>query len=374
MDISPLEKRMSGRPGDADALSDVLDSVRLRSLGASRHEFTAPWGIRIPGQDDAPTDPGAPHNGTSGGFYAITSGACVLEVDNRPRPAPLREGDIVVMIQEQGHQVRDGLTSAVKPLGQLHPEQNIRTGVTVAHGGGGAMTTFIAGGFRFEDWEYNRLFCALPPFIHIPGTDSETVRWLEYTLQFVGRETTAFQPGTQSLLNKISHIVFVQAIRAHVAKLPANSNSWLTSLLDPDIGLAISTIHGRPEHPWTVASLADAVTMSRSAFSAKFTSLVGEPPLHYLSRVRLDRAATILENGRSNVKQVALCVGYESEASFSKAFKRVYGVAPGLYRKQVSAQRRRTESVLEVAAPADISGIVHADRSQASSLRTLCHH
>lgn len=198
------------------------------------------------------------------------------------------------------------------------------------------MTTFIAGGFCFEDRECNRLFSALPPFIHIPAADSGTGPWLEETLRFIAGETAKFQPGTQSLLNQISHILFVQAVRAHLAKLPASSGNWLTALLDTDIALAMSQIHSLPHEPWTVASLAATVAMSRSAFAARFTALIGEPPLRYLSHLRLARATTLLGMGRATVKQVAAAVGYESEASFSKAFKRVYGVAPGIYRKEMN--------------------------------------
>ena len=324
------------RSGWDDALSDVLNAVRLRSFVASRGEFTARWEARIPGPDDLPArNPAKRLEALTGGFYAITGGACWLEAAGCATPLRLIAGDIVVMIRDQGHQLRDDLGSAAPPVVELKPEINAHKGMSASHGGGGAMTTFVAGGFCFEDGESSRLFASLPPYIHLPAGESGTGPWLEETLRFVGRETTHFQPGAQSLLNQLTQILFVQAVRAHVSRMPPDTGNWLSALLDPDIGHVLTQIHDRPQDPWTVASLADTVAMSRSAFAARFTALVSEPPLRYLSHFRLARAATLLGTGRVNVKQAAARVGYESEASFSKAFKKVYGLAPGAWRKEM---------------------------------------
>jgi AraC-like DNA-binding protein len=334
--LAPVEM-FAVRSGRADALGDVLDTVRLRSLIASRNEFSAPWGIRVPGPGERLAGPPTPDGAFNAGFYAITEGTCWMEIKHHPAPLQLFSGDVIVVLQERGHQLRDELTSAVRSLGELQPIEQVRNGRPVRFGGGGKMTTFIAGGLFFEDREYSRLLSAMPAFVHIPGDRSHTGRWLAQSLEFVACETADFLPGTQSLLNQISHMLFVQAIRTHVASLPPGSGNWLCALLDCDIGKVMGEIHARPHEPWTVASLADLVAMSRSAFAARFTALVGEPPQHYLSRFRLARATSLLCTGRIGVKQVANRVGFESEASFSKAFKRVYGVPPGLYRREVRA-------------------------------------
>jgi AraC-like DNA-binding protein len=301
---------------------------------------------------ERPSGPPAPPEIPNAGFYAIVDGCCWLEINGHP-PLHLRAGDVVVILDEQGHQIRDDLSSLVRPIGELNPEQKMRQGSAMSYGGGGPMTRFIGGAFFFEDREYNRLFSALPPFIHLPAAESGTGSWLAQTMRFVTRETAAFHPGTQSLINHLSHVLLIQAIRTHLSRLPPGHGNWLGALLDPDIGPAITQIHASPQDHWTVASLADTVAMSRSAFATRFTALVGEPPLQYISDLRLVRATALLANGRAAIKQIANRVGYESEASFSKVFKRKYGVSPGIYRREVCVHRRRSESAPDDAAQSD---------------------
>jgi AraC-like DNA-binding protein len=369
MDPTPLiSESRAVRCGCADALSDVLDAVRLRSHVASLNEFTAPWGVRVPGSAEEPwaESPSAwtaPLEIPNAGFYAIVDGSCWLEVNGQP-PLHLGAGDVVVILDEHGHQICDDLYSLVCPIGELNPQQKMRQGSAMRYGGGGPMTRFIGGAFFFEDREYNRLFSALPPFIHLPAVESATGSWLAQTMRFVTRETSTFHPGTQSLINHLSHVLLVQAIRTYLSKLPPGRGNWLGALLDPDIGQAITLIHASPQDHWTVASLADTVAMSRSAFAARFTALVGQPPLQYLSHLRLVRATALLGNGRAAIKQIANQVGYESEASFSKLFKRQYGVSPGIYRREICVHRRRSEPATDDAAPSDHSAVTTAVHSQ----------
>ena len=236
-------------------------------------------------------------------------------------------GDLVITVDQESHELRDDLNHAVTP---------VRDGPAPRINGtsDGPKTTLLAGRFFVEDREYDHLLAALPPFVHIPANDNRTVRWLENTSGYVSREAERFQPGAQSLRNQVSKMLLAHAIRAHIGRLAPSPGNGLLALLDPDIGMAMTQIHAHPEHRWTVVALADLVSMSRSAFSARFTLLVGQPPLRYLSNVRLARAARALEASGGTLKQVARSVGYESEASFSKAFKRVYGVAPGVFRKE----------------------------------------
>jgi AraC-like DNA-binding protein len=309
----------------ADTLSDILDAVRLRSFGAIRKEFTSRLDSHVPAiqmESDASLSP----NSVGGGFYAIVEGACWLEVNGLAEPLPLYAGDVVVILREQGHQLRGD------SAGSVQPQRDTDMDTAWACRRDGATAAFISGAFRFEDREHHRIFSALPPYIHIPAGNARITQWLEETFQFIVREIASFQPGAQSLLNQMSHILFVHAIRTYVAQLPASTGNWVAALLDPDIGMAMSHIHDRPQNRWTVASLANTVTMSRSSFAARFKQLVGQSPLRYLSDFRMTRAATLLANGRTTIKQVAADVGYNSEASFGTAFKQVYGISPGKYR------------------------------------------
>lgn len=158
------------------------------------------------------------------------------------------------------------------------------------------------------------------------------MQWLEANLQFVASEMASGLPGAQTVVSRLADILFVQAIRAYLAESGARSKGWLRGLLDPQIGHALALMHQRPEAPWTVQSLAADVGMSRSAFAARFTDLVEESPLVYLTRWRMSRASTLLR-GTSGIAEVATKVGYDAESAFSKAFKRWMGKAPGAYRR-----------------------------------------
>lgn len=329
-----------------DVLSEVLESIRLKSLLWGISALSAPWGFRVPATLEEipeqhrpkppPEFPEIPeavrrHRRPGGAFYVVTRGSCWLEVDGEP-PLPLAGGDLVVFTQRRRHQLRDALDSDVRPLWELLPFELMRKRAGIQIGGGGATTTLISGWLRFEDRE-NRLLTALPPLIHVPGSEGKSQPWLDDTLRFLTHETTNYEPGAQSVINHLVQVLFIQAVRAHVSRLDAAKGNWLRAVLDPDIGQVLALIHAQPEAPWTVSSLAASVAMSRSAFAAKFTALVGEPPLAYLTSCRMQRAATMLSDGDAPVKRIATQVGYESEAAFSNAFKRSMDVSPGAYRK-----------------------------------------
>jgi AraC-like DNA-binding protein len=336
MSVASPARERKVRPEGIDVLSDILDAVRLRGLAAARREFTLPWNLSVPAIRMENSKPAKSFNAVRGGFYSIIDGACWLEVNELSPPLPLVAGDIVVILREQGHRLRGDLGGS--PPSEMCLKQGVGGEMATTCGDGGSKTTFISGAFLFEDRESHRLFSALPPYIHIPAGETGTTPWLEESVRFIARETARFHPGTQSLLNQMSHILFVQAIRTHVARLPAGTGNWLAALLDPDIGQAMSHIHDRPADRWTVASLANTVAMSRSSFAARFKQLVGQSPLRYLSHFRMTRAATLLADSQATIRQVASDVGYASEASFGIAFKQLHGVAPGEYRKAMIAR------------------------------------
>lgn len=153
-------------------------------------------------------------------------------------------------------------------------------------------------------------------------------------LQFVALENEARAPGTDAALARLSDVIVIQAIRAHLAELPADGDDWLHALADPQVGTALGLIHEHPEVPWTVTRLASHVGLSRSAFAARFTELVGRAPLQYLTYWRMQRAQRLLRAGSAGIAQIAAQVGYQTEPAFSRAFKRWVGVAPGRYRRR----------------------------------------
>ncbi len=329
-------------------LSDVLETARFQSFVFGKSELSAPWGVRFPaGPEEMPAHVGPPIEEIpeplrgrkpphpSGCFYAITRGNCILEIDGKSDPLTLAGGDLIVLLHAPGHVLRDGPTSAVRPLWKVHPFERVRQHKGLMVGGGGAVTSLMGGAFFFQDRQDSRLVSSLPPVLHLRAEDGRIAPWLEDTVRFMAYEMDEYGPGSQTVINHLAQILFIQAVRAYVRTLPDGNGNWLQAMLDPEIGPALGSIHHHPEVAWTVASLADTVAMSRSAFAARFASLVGEPPLQYLTRRRMNRATDMLCENQMAIKEIALKIGYASEAAFSKAFKRVHGVAPGAYRRGV---------------------------------------
>jgi AraC-like DNA-binding protein len=312
--------------GMSDVLSDILQSVRLESSVFCRSEFTAPWGFRAEGRDGA-------------SFHVVLRGRCWLEVEGTAGQVPLAGGDMVVLPHGSAHSLRDEPDSPAPPFQRLLGEKTKGGSTVLRHGGGGVPTTLLCGMFRFQESRANPLVSVLPPLLHIRGEQGRAVSWLETTLQFIGWEVSSGGPGAQTVVSRLSDVLFIQAVRVYLASLPEGAGGWLRALGEPHISAALGLIHRRPGEAWTVRSLAAEVGMSRSAFAARFTELVGEPPLQYLTRWRMHKAMDLLREGRFSLAEIAERVGYESEAAFSKAFKRGVGRTPGAYRREERAVR-----------------------------------
>lgn len=303
-----------------DALSEVLDTIHLRSALYCRAELCAPWGVRIGSKGRAK-------------FHVVIEGGCWLEVDGGEAPLRLAAGDFVVLPQGTGHTLRDARATPALPLEDLLATLPLDQKNDVRYGGGGVRTTLLCGYFPVDGAQTNPLLRALPPVIHIQNEAGRAVPWLEATLKFITCESQGGRPGAQTILTRLSDILFIQAVRAHVASLSGCEGGWLRAAADPQIGAALCLVHRHPERPWTVGTLAAAAAMSRSSFAARFRDLAGEPPLRYVTRWRMHRAAELLRSGNT-MTFIAEAVGYASEAAFSKAFKSWTGTAPGSYRSR----------------------------------------
>lgn len=308
-----------------DVLTDVLQTVRVKTACYGRLEASGPWGIRVAAGENAK-------------FHVVLAGNCQLEVDGA-EPLALTSGDLVALPHGHEHVLRDASDS---PVTNLQSVLNCQEGEVrqqarqLRLGGDGALTTLVSGSISFEDRRNNPLLAVLPPVIPLLGEAGRSVPWLESTLQFIACEASSRRPGAQTVISRLADILFIQIVRGHLAALSEASGEgpgWLGALAEPQIGAALSLVHQRPEQSWTVASLAQRVGMSRSAFASRFTRLVGEPPLHYVTRWRMQKAAGLLREGRSTLAEIAEQVGYESETAFSKAFKRAVGSSPGAYRR-----------------------------------------
>jgi AraC-like DNA-binding protein len=306
-----------------DVLTDVMQTVRLRSNVYGRVEFTAPWGLRSGGCNNNAI------------FFVVSRGSCWLQIEGDDALIPISGGDLVFLPTGIAHSIRDSPTTPVIPIEDILAEQKPADGMLIRHGGGGSPVSLVCGCFTFEDGGNNPLVECLPPLIHVKADSTHSVQWLESTLQFVASETAGELPGAVTIASRLADILFIQAVRAYMATTENCPAGWLKALGDRQIGEALRLIHETPAAAWTVESLAKRVAMSRSAFAAHFTAEVGESPLRYLTSWRMRKASLLLRHG-SPIAAAAREVGYQTDAAFGKAFRRFTGLTPGEYRRRIS--------------------------------------
>jgi AraC-like DNA-binding protein len=304
-----------------DPLGEALHFLRMAGTFYCRSELTAPWGLALPAMAGCAS------------FHVVTAGRCWLEVDGS-EPRLLEPGDLALVPHGQGHRLGDDPGSRPAPLDELHHEHVSDRYAILRHGGGGAATSLICGAVRFDHPAAHHLVALLPSIIHVRASSGRQLDWLQGTLRFMADEARELRPGGEEVITRLADILVIQAIRSWIEQDPAAQTGWLGALQDRQIGRAIALIHRDPARDWSVASLAAEVAMSRSAFAARFTALVGEPVMQYLARWRMHVAVSWLERGGVPLAEIAGRLGYQSEAAFSRAFKRYIGVPPGAARRQ----------------------------------------
>ena len=304
-----------------DPLGEALHLLRMSGTFYTRSEFSAPWGLALPAIPDSVM------------FHVVNAGRCWLVVDGHPRVA-LQPGDLALVPHGEGHRLESDEGVEAGNLFDLPREPVSERYEVLRHGGGGAPTAMICGAVRFDHPAAHQLIGLLPKVIVIEATHTLHNDWIGHTLRFMAAEARDLKPGGETIITRLSDILVIQAIRAWIERDPAARNGWLGALQDKQIGRAILLIHRDPARDWTLATLAGAVAMSRSAFAARFTELVGVPAMHYLARWRMQLAVTMLkESGGIGLAELAGRLGYQSEAAFSRAFKRFVGRPPGAVRR-----------------------------------------
>ena len=304
-----------------DVLAEILHSVRLHSTLYCRANMGAPWGLGVSRREVA-------------SFHIVTTGTCWLTVEGLEKPVLLTEGDLVILPHGHAHTLTDHPTTPVTRIEHLTPKQPVEQDGLFYSGGRGAVTTLVCGSIQLQDHATNPLFSILPPCLHIRSQQEPCLPQLPAIMQLVKAEASANRLEAEAVITRLSEILFIQAVRVYVSSISDGDTGWFGALKDPQIGQALALMQHQPEEDWTVESLARYVSLSRSAFTARFTLLVGEPPLHYLTRVRLTKAAALLRAHPATLLEVARSVGYDSDVAFSKAFKRFFGSAPGAYRQR----------------------------------------
>ena len=301
-----------------DPLGETLHSFRLEGVVYARSHLTAPWGVVMPPMPDCVM------------FHIVTSGECRLEFADA-EPAVLHPGEFALMPRGEGHLIMHGEGARTinyfdLPIERVTPRYEVLT-----YGGGGEETTLICGGVRIDHPAARDLVDLLPSLIHIKTWNTPNAEWMHSTLRLMAAEAGSRQPGGETIVTRLADILVIQAIRAWLVENPASRRGWLGALSDERIGPALARIHREPTHAWTVASLAASVSMSRSAFSARFTELVGESAMQYVTRWRMHVAGAWLRETDMTASECGVKLGYNSEAAFSRAFKRVMGKPPGAW-------------------------------------------
>lgn len=301
-----------------DPLGEVLHMLRLTGTLHCRAELTAPWGIDLPMIDGCMV------------LEVVNAGRCWIEVEGED-PREMREGSLILMPHGTAHTLRSDMEVMAEPLFDIPVEKISERYEIMRHGGGGDFTQITAGIVRVDRSAVGNLLDLFPNVLQIEVWDDES-GWLQSTHRFITQEARDLKPGGETVITRLTDVLIIQLIRTWVDSVSGTNQGWLSALRDEQIGQALVLMHQEPQHPWTVASLAQTVNMSRSAFSAQFTKLVGQPAMSYLTRWRMQLAHSLICETPFPLVAIADRVGYDSEAAFSRAFKRMYGVPPGSIR------------------------------------------
>lgn len=332
-----------------DVLSDVLSAVRLTGAVFFDHHAYVPFVGGSP-RSDAIAGKVMPGAGHVIQFHAVLSGSCWIALTEDPgSSAYLGAGDIVVFPMGDANIISSAAGMRAEPKLEIYQAPINRRLPFVFHhdGTGPEQTHFICGYFGCDAWPFNPLLEALPRLFRAQMSTAGH-SWLADMLRVAADETELGGAGSETMLAKLAEVMFVEVLRKHVAALPKDSSGWLAGLRDRHIGQAMQLIHGQPACAWTLEALARDVGLSRSVFADRFAHYVGVSPMHYLARWRMQLAARRLEIPGVSVAQAGAEVGYDSEAAFSRAFKKYVGTSPGAWRtgravKQGDLQRRDTK-------------------------------
>jgi AraC-like DNA-binding protein len=320
----------------ADVLSDVLSAVHLSGSVFFEVMAKAPWVAEAPDAAEIAHEvaPGAQHVIE---YHVVTHGSCWISLvgDHPTEPVRLREGDIVVVPHGDAHVVSSEPGMRAKPgldISRYSEESNARPFLLRTGGDGPSDTNLICGFFSCDARPFNPLLDSLPRFMRFGRDTTTSHTLLDQFIRFAATEMGNKRAGRRSVLNRLSELMFVEIIRLHMNDLVDSNTGWLAGLRDPLVGRTLTLLHTRPSHSWTLEELASEAATSRSVLVDRFAHLVGCPPIQYLAQWRMQIAARRLLDPGATIALVAHEVGYESEAAFSRAFKKLVGRSPGQWR------------------------------------------
>ncbi len=274
-------------------------------------------------------------------LFMVVRGGCLIHFDGEKGPISLAAGELLLSRKDVAAEFKDAPDSRVLPIEQICSAMPAR-GRSQKLGGGGASSSLMLGCFILEAHQHNPFMQSLPGIIHLTSQNVQAEPGLESTIRLLISEVSGNGPGGDILVNRLSDAIFIQVVRAYIAQIKQckETPGWLKALADTEIGPALNLIHQKPEAPWTVATLADAVNMSRTSFATRFAALVKTTPIEYLTAWRMQKAIALIRDGKEKVEEISSAVGYTSRAAFAKAFKKEFGHSPGEYRTMLAERKQ----------------------------------
>ena len=294
-----------------DLLSRLLRNIRLRGEQIYFCALEAPFAIAFD------------HAG--GTIHILNEGNFDLQIEGEPDQRHYEQGDVILLPAGATHWVQRGQGAIPRHVGDLDVRDELR--------GPGNTSRWFSGIFSFEESQGSRLLHALPAVIDLRGAQNQSLEWLDVSTRMLMLEKLTPSEGSAEMISRILDLLFIQVLRAWSVK-PHATAGWLTGAMDETIGDAITALHADPAHSWSVTQLAELSNLSRSAFSDRFVRTVGQSPVAYLTQLRLDSAADLLHNTTRPVASIAGEVGYDSEAAFSRAFSKQFGMPPSRWRRK----------------------------------------
>jgi AraC-like DNA-binding protein len=315
-----------------DALSDVLKVAHLTGGVFLRADFFAPWcmAARVPVEQCQPALGPASHIIL---YHYVVEGALRVRVGDDGHDQLGVAGEAVLLPRNDPHLMGSDLSLRPVPGREIvHPPKDGGL-YSIHHGGNGERTQVVCGFLGCASAKDNPVISTLPPMLKFTVAEGAAGEWMRSTFRYAAEEVSAGRPGSETVLAKLSELLFVEAVRRYAESLPDGQTGWLASLREPYVGRALALLHRDTTRRWTLDDLGREVGLSRSALADRFIRLVGMPPMHYLAHWRMHVATQKLRNTNASLAQVAESVGYESEAAFSRAFKKAFGAAPATWRR-----------------------------------------
>lgn len=322
--------------GGYDVLSDMLQAIRLTESLFLNARFSKPFGVISPGQFGADTPLARLRHVSI--FHLVASGSCTIEIDTGESHT-VSAGDVVLLPFAAAHKLWNGdcHEMALAPdLMRPGPTEGLWT---LDHGGGGETTQMVCGFIESPTFLYAPAFRSMPSLLIDRAGDDTLGALIASTVREIPLLADTARPGTELVLERLMELLLLEVVRRYVSRLPPGANGLFAALNDPIVGRALQSIHLNAARRWTVDELAREAGASRSVLSERFSAMVGRPPIEYLAGWRMQLAAERLRNTNDSLAAVAADIGYESEAAFNRAFKRIAGLAPGRWREVEASDR-----------------------------------